>query len=64
MINLQRDEGKAYAHKLIEAGVEITAIRLFETIHDCAMLNALAGTPAVRVAIELANVKFNKALNL
>lgn len=57
-----RDEGEAYAHKLIEAGIETTAVRLLGTIHDCAMLNALADTPAVKGAIELANIKLNQAL--
>lgn len=52
-----RDEGEAYAHKLIQAGVETTAIRLLGTVHDCLMLNALANTLAVRAAIELANIK-------
>jgi len=57
-----RDEGEAYAHKLIEAGVETTAVRLLGTIHDCVMLNALSETPAVRVAINLANIKLSQAL--
>lgn len=55
-----RDEGEAYAHKLIEAGVETTSIRLLGTIHDCVMLNALAETPATRAAIELANIKLSQ----
>lgn len=59
-----RDEGEAYAHKLIEAGVDTTAIRLLGTIHDCAMLNALADTPAVQVAINLAIFKLYQAFNL
>lgn len=59
-----RDEGEAYAHKLIEAGVNTTAIRLLGTVHDCVMLNALADTPAVRAAIELANIKLYQAFNL
>lgn len=59
-----RDEGEAYAHKLIKAGVKTTAIRLLGTIHDCAMLNPLADTPAVRAAIELVNVKLNQVFNL
>jgi len=59
-----RDEGEAYAHRLIEAGVETTAIRLLGTIHDCIMLNALADTPAARVAIELAKVKLNQVFGL
>lgn len=59
-----RDEGEAYAHKLIEAQVETTTVRLLGTIHDCVMLNALNNTPAVRVAINLANIKLSQAFNL
>lgn len=50
-----RDEGEAYAHKLIQAGVNVTAVRYMGTIHDFVMLNALAGTPATCSAIGLAN---------
>ena len=49
-----RDEGEAYARKLIEAGVEVTALRFIGTIHDFVMLNALAKTPAARGAIQQA----------
>jgi acetyl esterase len=49
-----RDEGEAYARKLIKAGVEVTATRYNATIHDFVMLNALAGTPATRAAIDQA----------
>lgn len=58
-----RDEGEAYAHKLIEAGVNTTAVRLLGTIHDCVMLNVLANTPAAQTAIELASIKLNQTLN-
>ncbi len=50
-----RDEGEAYAHKLIQAGVNVTAVRYLGTIHDFVMLNALAGTPATCSAIGLVN---------
>ncbi len=49
-----RDEGEAYAHKLIEAGVRVTAVRFHGTIHDFVLLNAIAETPATRGAIGLA----------
>lgn len=52
-----RDEGEAYAHKLMDAGVEVTAVRYLGTIHDFVMLNPLANTPATRNAIALANGK-------
>ena len=49
-----RDEGEAYANKLREAGVRVTAVRFQGTIHDFVMLNALAQTAATRGAIALA----------
>ena len=59
-----RDEGEAYARKLIEAGVEVTALRVLATFHDFAMLNPLAATPATRGAIRLAADKLSEALSL
>lgn len=50
-----RDEGEAYASKLREAGVHVTAVRFQGIIHDFVMLNALANTAAARGAIALAN---------
>jgi len=58
-----RDEGEAYAHKLIEAGVHVTAMRCLGTIHDFVMLNALSGTPAARLAIETASAELKKRLH-
>ena len=46
-----RDEGEAYARKLIAAGVPTTATRYLGTIHDFVMLNALAGAPADTAAV-------------
>lgn len=58
-----RDEGEAYAHKLIEAGVPVTAVRYHGTIHDFVMLNPLSDTPATRGAIEQASHKLRKILS-
>lgn len=58
-----RDEGEAYAHKLIEAGVKTTAVRLLGSIHDCVMLNPLAKTRAAKCAIELACIKLRQIFN-
>lgn len=57
-----RDEGEMYAHKLMAAGVEVTAIRYLGTIHDFMMLNPLSGTPAVRSAVGLVNEMLGKVL--
>ncbi|AYV75213.1 MAG: alpha/beta hydrolase [Terrestrivirus sp.] len=57
-----RDEGEAYAHKLMEAGVDITAVRYLGTVHDFCMLNALANTPAPRSAISLVVMNLKERL--
>ncbi|MDI9835785.1 alpha/beta hydrolase [Streptomyces sp. KAU_LT] len=49
-----RDEGEAYANKLREAGVPVTAVRYQGAIHDFVMLNALRGTRAADAAIKQA----------
>ncbi|WP_189943955.1 alpha/beta hydrolase, partial [Streptomyces aurantiogriseus] len=46
-----RDEGEAYANKLREAGVPVTAVRYQGIIHDFVMLNALRSTHAAEAAI-------------
>jgi acetyl esterase len=56
-----RDEGEAYARKLMEAGVDVTAVRYLGIIHDFVMLNALSETAAARSAVELANSALRKA---
>jgi acetyl esterase len=56
-----RDEGEAYAHKLSQAGVTVTAVRYLGTIHDFVMLDALRDTPAARSAIALANANMQQA---
>jgi acetyl esterase len=58
-----RDEGEAYARRLIAAGVEVTALRALATFHDFVMLNPLAATPAARAAIRLAGQNLSEALS-
>ncbi|WP_393062346.1 alpha/beta hydrolase [Streptomyces sp. LN549] len=58
-----RDEGEAYANKLREAGVPVTAVRLQGIIHDFVMLNALRGTHAAETAITLAIGTLHTALH-
>jgi acetyl esterase len=57
-----RDEGEAYAHKLMGAGVRVEAGRVLGAIHDFMLLNPLAQTPPVRAAITLANATLRQAL--
>lgn len=46
-----RDEGEAYAHRLAQAGVDVTSVRYNGTIHDFMMLNPVAETPATLAAV-------------
>jgi acetyl esterase len=57
-----RDEGEAYAAKLREAGVDVTATRYEGIIHDFVMLNALRGTNAAGAAIAQAIEYIRRAL--
>src|SRR4051794_7960366 len=57
-----RDEGEAYARKLREAGVNVTATRYEGIIHDFVMLNALHDTNAAKAAIAQAITYLMNAL--
>ena len=56
-----RDEGEAYARRLIEAGVPTTSVRYNAIIHDFMMLNPVRGTEAATAAIEQAIHVLRKA---
>jgi len=57
-----RDEGEAYARKLRQAGVDVTATRYEGIIHDFVMLNALRSTNAAEDAITQAIKHLTDAL--
>lgn len=58
-----RDEGQAYARRLMEAGVRTTSSLYPDTMHDFVMLNALSQTPATRAAIAQANDHLKRLLH-
>ncbi len=49
-----RDEGEAYARKLKDAGLDVTAVRYNGMIHDFVLLNAIRDVPEVKAAIQQA----------
>jgi acetyl esterase len=50
-----RDEGEAYAHKLMAAGVPVSATRSLGAIHDLVLLNPITGTLPARAALAQVN---------
>lgn len=57
-----RDEGEAYAHKLLNLGISITAVRYLGTIHDFLLLDPLQDTPAAISARNLICFSIKTAL--
>lgn len=50
-----RDEGEAYAHKLMQAGVPVVATRYLGAIHDLLLLNPIVQTPVARASLAQVN---------
>lgn len=50
-----RDEGEAFAHKLMQAGVDTTGIRILGTVHDFMILAPLKDSRPTISAIEIAS---------
>jgi acetyl esterase len=52
-----RDEGEAYARKLMQAGVRVIATRYLGTIHAFVFLNAITEAPAVGLLQQTCQLK-------
>ena len=61
--DVRRDEGEAYAAKLREAGVDVTAVRVLGMVHDFLMLDTLRDSRATVVARTLAIEALRRALH-
>jgi acetyl esterase len=57
-----RDEGEAYANKLRQAGVPVTAVRYQGIVHDFVMVNSMSETHAAQGAIAQATGFLSEAL--
>ncbi|HVN21411.1 MAG TPA: alpha/beta hydrolase [Dongiaceae bacterium] len=57
-----RDEGEAYAHRLMDAGVPVVATRYDGMIHDFVLLNAIRQTSEVKAALTQASDSIRAAL--
>jgi acetyl esterase len=57
-----RDEGEAYARKLKDAGVSVTAVRYNGMIHDFVLLNAIREVSGVDAALRQASDAIRNAL--
>jgi len=60
-VDVLRDEGEAYAHKLLEAGVPVTAVRYLGAIHDFVLLTPLAQSLPTRAALAQATAALRTA---
>lgn len=60
-IDVLRDEGEAYAKKLVTAGVPVTSVRMLGMIHGNLILGNLTETPGARAAVWLAIAHLRQA---
>jgi acetyl esterase/lipase len=55
-----RDEGEQFANKLMQIGINVSAVRFLATMHDFVMLKPLMNSPASKNAILLAAMNLKR----
>ncbi|WP_160003383.1 alpha/beta hydrolase [Rhizobium sp. 18055] len=60
--DMLRDEGEAYARRLVRAGVDVCATRYLATIHDFLIIDRIAETAAARAAMAQVQSELRRAL--
>jgi acetyl esterase/lipase len=58
------DEGRAFGHRLQQAGVDCAVVKAEGQMHSYALVVALRSNPTARAIVELAALKIRKALSL
>ena len=61
-IDVLRDEGEAYAHKLMEAGVKVAGTRYLGTVHNFMLPAAMAKSALARKAMAQIGAGLREAL--
>nr|AEX62598.1 putative alpha_beta hydrolase [Moumouvirus Monve] len=58
-----RDEGEKYAHKLMQANIDVSSVRILGVIHDFLMLDPVKDAPGTKIAMDLIIKKIQKVFN-
>ncbi|BCS83327.1 putative alpha/beta hydrolase [Cotonvirus japonicus] len=61
--DILRDEGEAYAHKLMQAGVSVDSVRILGAIHDFMILDPIKSSPPVKLAKNIIVTQIKHVLN-
>ncbi|AGF85168.1 triacylglycerol lipase [Moumouvirus goulette] len=58
-----RDEGEKYAHKLMQAGIDVSSVRILGVIHDFLMLDPVKNSPGTKIAMDLVIKKIKEVFD-
>uniref|UniRef100_A0A6G6AD06 Alpha/beta hydrolase n=1 Tax=Borely moumouvirus TaxID=2712067 RepID=A0A6G6AD06_9VIRU len=58
--DILRDDGEKYVHKLMQAGVDVSSVRILGVIHDFLMLDPVKDAPGTKTAMDIIIKKIQK----